>query len=218
MVNDVRPDVRKRPICAHCFRPSRGCICSLVTPVDNRVELLLLQDKSEAANAKNTGSLLHRSLQNSALFTLDADQSADAAALEGALYGDGKFPLLLYPPTSDATALGLAAPVELPSLDGFDVYRLRLIVIDATWRKSRKILYLNDALQKLPRLTLENPPKSLYSIRKSDRQNQLSTLEASCYALRRLEQDSVDYSPLLAAMKNFVSLQAGFIPPRIECR
>ena len=35
-----------------------------------------------------------------------------------------------------------------------DPSRLRLIVLDGTWRKSRKMLYRNPLLQQLPRLSL----------------------------------------------------------------
>lgn len=202
----------KRPFCAKCTRPLRGCICSLVCDIDNRVELLLLQDKTEAANTKNTAGLLQSSLRNSHIYLLDADEAIDESTLNSLLYKGSKYPILLYPPTTDAIALGMDTPEVLPPDDQLIPDQLRLVVIDATWRKSRKVLYLNRPLQKLARLNLENTPDSLYLIRKADRKNQLSTLEASCYALRQLEHGCVDYSPLLIAMQKFVSLQAAFRP------
>lgn len=205
-------DCPKRPVCDRCGRPLRGCFCSLICAIENRVELLLLRDKTEAANAKNTGGLLHESLRHSRLCTLDADGALDPEHLSELLDAGGKYPILLYPPTTDALALGLPLPAVLPDLDDLKPATLRLVVIDATWRKSRKILYLNPPLQKLPRLALENPPESLYSIRKTDRKNQLSTLEASCYALQQLEHGEVDYSPLINAMQDFVSLHLAFRP------
>lgn len=202
----------KRPVCGRCLRPLRNCLCHLVNVLENQVELLILQDKSEAANAKNTAGLLHLSLKNSQLYRCDADSSIDSSALDDLLFGGEKRPLLLYPPTPDALALGLEMPAPLPNITQHALAQFRLVVIDATWRKSRKILYLNRSLQHLPRLALENPPESLYLIRKADNKNQLSTLEASCYALQQLEQGRVDYAPLLTSMRDFVTQQAAFRP------
>jgi DTW domain-containing protein YfiP len=88
--------------------------------------------------------------------------------------------------------------------------QLRLIVLDGTWRKSRKMLYLSPLLQKLPRLPLRNTPASQYLIRKAHAPDQLSTLEASCYALMQLERDDSKYHPLLQAFNGFVAQQAEY--------
>lgn len=204
--------VEKRPICHRCLRPLRTCICSLVKIHDNQIELLILQDGTEAANAKNTAGLLHLSLKNSQVYLCDADVTIFSSALNDLLFSGQKQPLLLYPPTIDALALGLEMPAPAPEIKHMTADTLRLVVIDATWRKSRKMLYLNRLLQRLPRMGLENPPESLYLIRKADNKNQLSTLEASCYALQQLEQGCVDYSPLLASMREFVARQTAFRP------
>ncbi len=88
---------------------------------------------------------------------------------------------------------------------------IRLVVLDATWKKSRKMLYLNTELQTLPRLVLHNPPPSLYSIRKAHNKNQLSSFEACCYAWRQLEKRPEAYTQLLAAFEGFVNQQRQFI-------
>ena len=204
--------VEKRPICRRCLRPLRTCICNLVKIHDNQIELLILQDGTEATNAKNTAGLLHLSLKNSQLYTCDADAAIFPSTLNDLLFCGQKQPLLLYPPTIDALALGLEMPAPTPDITHMTADTLRLVVIDATWRKSRKMLYLNRLLQRLPRMALENPPESLYLIRKANNKNQLSTLEASCYALQQLEQGCVDYSPLLASMREFVARQTAFRP------
>ena len=203
---------RKRASCARCLRPHRGCFCHLLQTVANRIEVLILQDKTEATNAKNTGHLLHLSLENSRVKQFDANAVLDNVMLQTLLYQGDKSPLLLYPPTPELSAMGLEMPANAPTMETLDPDRWRLVVIDATWRKSRKVLYLNPSLQRLSRFALKNPPKSLYLIRKAANENQLSTLEASCYALQQLEQGIVDYSPLLIAMQEFVAQQAAFRP------
>ena len=90
--------------------------------------------------------------------------------------------------------------------------RIRLWVLDATWRKSRKMLYLNQVLQTMPRLKLHSCAPTIYTIRKAHSENQLSTLEASCYALQQLEQNIIDYTPLLQAFTDFVAQQKTFLP------
>jgi DTW domain-containing protein YfiP len=200
----------KRPICSNCNRPVRNCICPLITPITNQVEILILQHPDEASNAKNTAGLLHLSLKNS---QLKIGEQFDTEDLDRWLFADQKRPLLLYPEITEYQALGLTAPQPLPTLNPATPHQLRLVIIDGTWRKSRKMLYLNRALQSLPRMMLTETPPSIYKIRKAHSENQLSTLEASCYALRQLEQQQVDYAPLLTAMGLFVAQQSAFVPP-----
>jgi DTW domain-containing protein YfiP len=86
--------------------------------------------------------------------------------------------------------------------------KLRLVVLDGTWRKSRKMLYLNPLLQQLPRLALRDLAPSHYLIRKAHRLDQRSTLEAACAALEQLEGDTGQFAPLLDAFDGFVAQQA----------
>lgn len=199
--------ITKRPTCAHCNRPKRNCICHLVTAISNQVDILILQHPAETLNAKNTAGLLHLSLKNS---QIEIGEIFDNQILDNLLHHEGKQPLLLYPEIPEHKALGLATPSSL-TINDFAPNQLRLVVIDATWRKSRKMVYLNPALQSLPRLTLAETPASIYKIRKAHSENQLSTLEASCYALQQLEQRQLDYAPLLTAMSLFVAQQSSFV-------
>ncbi|MGM8225811.1 tRNA-uridine aminocarboxypropyltransferase [Cellvibrio sp. ARAG 10.3] len=199
----------ERPYCGHCQRPLRTCVCRWIVPLSNLVEVIILQHPLETHNAKNTARLLHLSLQQSRL--VEGEQFTDDFL--AALLGEGdKTNVLLYPPTPEEATLKLTAPAPLPQLPLPE--HIRLIVIDGTWRKSRKMLYLNPLLQALPRLSLADCPPSAYAIRKAQKDNQLSTLEASCYALQQLENTRVDYAPLLQAFKGFVRQQQAFIPPR----
>ncbi len=84
------------------------------------------------------------------------------------------------------------------------------MVLDATWRKSRKMLHQNPALQRLPRLALDEVPQSRYAIRKAHAPGQLSTLEATCAALAQLEGDTTRWQPLLEAFDGFVAQQQAY--------
>ena len=81
-------------------------------------------------------------------------------------------------------------------------------MLDATWRKSLRMLIASPGLQTLPRLSLQHLPASRYRIRKARQAHQLSTLEACCQALGELEGEPARYEPLLAAFDGFVEEQA----------
>ena len=113
--------------------------------------------------------------------------------------------ILLYPePPPDTTC---ATQTKLLPEQLAEPAQLRLVVIDATWRKSRKMLYLNPLLQGLLRLRLDAVPISKYSIRKAHRPDQLSTFEATCAALMQLEGCIDRFAPLLAGFEGFVQQQ-----------
>ena len=193
-----------RPMCATCLRPQSACICHWVTPVAHDTEVLILQHPLEQHHAKNSAGLLHLSLPHSHLIVGEA---FDEPALSAALHVP-KYTVLLYPRA--------APPLDLtPALDPSrlaDVTHLRLVVLDGTWRKSRKMLHLSPLLQGLPRLSLEDVPATRYVIRKAHKPGQLSTLEATCAALAQLEGKPGEFLPLLAAFNGFVAQQLGFIP------
>lgn len=205
----------KRQSCASCLRPLATCICKHVQHVRNRVSLIILQHPQEVHEAKNSARLLHMCLENSQIYV---NETFDDSFFEQFHTDSCYYDLLLYPDTLEEKSLGIkpAPAIDLERLNIGDnstnLNPIRLWVIDATWRKSRKMLYLSLELQSMPRLGLIDCPPSIYKIRKAHSENQLSTLEASCYALRQLEQNTVDYEPVLNAFAAFVAEQQTFLP------
>ena len=189
-----------RPICPRCQRPQSTCICCFVTPTAHATELLIMQHPLEVHEAKNTARLLHLSLAHSRLVV---GERFDDAVLH-ALIAEPKATVLLYPATAHN---GHAAPASLDAVQLADPSKLRLVVLDATWRKSRKMLHLSPLLQGLPRLSLQEVPASGYVIRKAHMPGQLSTLEATCAALAQLEGAPQRFAPLLLAFSGFVAQQ-----------
>lgn len=198
-----------RARCELCRRPERTCFCRWITAINNCAELVILQHPLEVNNAKNTARLLHLSLHNS---QLHVGEIFAHDFLHELLKRDGKTNLLLYPATPEARAMGLALPPPAPDPGAVAPEQIRLLALDGTWRKSRKLLYLNPLLQQLPRLSLVDCPASAYLIRKAQGKDELSTLEASCYALQQLEAGRVDYQPLLNAFDGFIAGQSAFVP------
>jgi len=161
----------------------------------------------EVANAKGSARLLHLSLSNS---RLECGEAFKPDRLGELLSGDRRN-VLLYPETVEDKSLGLATPRMFDDEWLAEPQRLRLVVLDGTWRKSRKMLYLNPPLQALPRLPLRDTPPSHYLIRKAHLPDQLSTLEATAYALAQLENDPHKFKPLVDAFDGFVAQQASYV-------
>jgi DTW domain-containing protein YfiP len=196
-----------RLVCERCLRPRNTCICHWIVATLPLVELLILQHPLEVHQAKGSARLLHLSLNGSQLLT---GEIFDDAYLERELYCGGKTPILLYPENPVAGDLLRSPPALTPDILA-QPERLRLVVLDGTWRKSRKMLYQNRLLQELPRLPLSDMPASHYRIRKAHKPDQLSTLEASCQALIQLEDDAEKYQPLLNAFDGFIDQQLSFL-------
>ncbi len=205
-----------RAMCATCLRPQSACLCQWVSPTAHAVEVLILQHPLEVTQAKGSARLLHLSLQRSRLVTGEVFEESTLHALLTAPFepqSDDTQPrqtLLLYPDTPSESDLPLVSPPLLEARHLEHPSKLRLVVLDGTWRKSRKMLYLNPLLQQLPRLALRDLPPSHYLIRKAHQPDQRSTLEATCAALAQLEGDTGQFAALMEAFDGFVAQQAKY--------
>jgi DTW domain-containing protein len=182
----------RRLHCSRCERPQRTCLCPWIAATDNRLPLLLLQHPKELGHAKGSARLLQLSLAQCRTEVADAfdDEALARWLLPGAV--------LLYP--------GVAAPAAPPPQ--------QLVVLDGTWRHTRQMLQRHPRLQALPRVALQAPPPSLYSIRKAQQAEHRSTLEAACWALAALEGRAAAYEPLLKAFDGWVQSEAARMPRR----
>ncbi len=178
-----------------------------MTPTLHDTEVLILQHPMEVLQAKGSARLLHLSLKGSKMLTGEVF----GAALDTALQGP-RCNLLLYPEFRDDTDPGLPPPIPPVAAWPDRTDMLRLVVLDGTWRKSRKMLPLNPQLQRMRRLSLDAVPASRYRIRKAHRAHQLSTLEATCVALAQLEGNDFAMQPLLEAFDGFVGQQLSWRP------
>ncbi len=190
------PAPLRRPLCDRCALPLRTCVCALVAPTRNEVEVLLLQHPAEAREAKGSARLLRLSLARCRVVTGDV---FDAAELLAMLDGDVSGSALLYPADTRGGR-------EVPCSWGLAARPARLVVLDGTWRKSARMLGANALLQSLPRWPLHPDAPARYgALRKAPRASQLSTLEAACAALADIEGAPARYAPLLDAFDRFVA-------------
>jgi DTW domain-containing protein YfiP len=154
-------------------------------PIAHEAELLLLQHPQERLEAKGTAPLLRLGLANCRV------QLGEVFAPPAE---DGRVNLLLYPGAASGASLPAAA-------------NARLIVLDGTWRQSRKLMLANPWLAALPRLALDDAETPRYAaLRRAHRPGQLSSLEAALRGLERLEGDR--FEPLWQAFERFISTRS----------
>jgi DTW domain-containing protein YfiP len=172
----------RRIHCPHCQRPLALCYCAMLTPLPNAWPVRILQHASEARHALGTARIASLGLRDCQLLP------ADARPLPSGV--------LIYPgPQSQPLSALLGAAPQA------------LIFLDATWRKSRRLLLESAELAALPRYHLENPPPSRYRIRREPNAHALSTLEAIVQALEWLEAAPGRHIRLLEVMDALVDEQ-----------
>jgi DTW domain-containing protein YfiP len=157
---------------------------------------LVLQHPQEQRHAKNSVALLRLSLANCEVVV---GERFEPAVLQALLHRPGRDTRLLYPDVPAAPS-----PLTPETTTGMP---LRLVVIDATWRKSLRMLLEHPALAALPRLSLDAPAPTHYRvIRAARRADQVSTLEATVQALVMVEGSAFDAAPLIDAFRRFVEV------------
>ena len=177
-------------------------MCALARPTAHRTEVLVLQHPQEQRQAKNSVAMLRLSLAHCEVVV---GEHFAPEALQALLQRPGRDTWLLYPDVP-------AAPSP-PALGATAGKPVRLVVLDATWRKSLRMLLEHPALAALPRLSLGAPAPTRYrAIRAARRGDQVSTLEATVQALAMLEGTSFDAAPLLEAFGCFVAGVAARFP------
>ena len=132
-----------RPRCERCQRPLDHCLCSLIPALDSRTRVILLQHPSETSHALNTARLAALGLVNAELRIGEVFED-----LGELLATPGYRPVLLFPGDQAQVLTAYGEADDTPLL---------LIVPDGTWRKARKLLYVNPLLEALN--VLEQPAR-----------------------------------------------------------
>ena len=170
-INKATQEAMSRKTCPNCQRPLPVCYCSALVQVVNTTKVLIIQHPLEQKHPFNTGRMAHLCLSNSELIvaeTLSATQLTSILNTPSALL----YPPLPWLPDTTEVEPDINRVTKESTVDS---NIQQLIVIDATWNKSKKILHLHPALQKLPRHHLKGNLSSNYQIRKTTVANGLST-------------------------------------------
>lgn len=159
--------------CPRCWIRVEYCLCADIPQVATKTHVLVVRHAREADKSTGTARIAGLALPNSGLI----DYGEDAEPVDAELKPHTLGAWLLFPAEE-----GTAAPVGAPT---------RLIVLDGTWRQTRRMLRKLPSLAGLPRLAL--PPKDAapLRLRGSDAPENRSTLEAIADALAVLEGEGV---------------------------
>jgi len=184
------------PPCPRCKKLPNLCFCAAVTPVENRVFVLVLRHPQEQDKKLGTAHMTTLQLKNAALKTGLSWANLSKAA--GRPVKDNKKWGILYLGTAKASEplpprvltvlskAGNPAPDQdaaLESLEG-------IILLDGNWSQAKALWWRNAWMLKCRRLVLQPPHPSLYgNLRKEPRRESVSTIEAAAYTLAALDDD-----------------------------
>lgn len=197
---------QKRLICPKCRYPKKTCLCKHVRPISSPVNVLILQDPSEAKHHKNTVKLLSLCISNiqvmttSSVFDLsDVNPSNGVVIYPSSTAFCMEDMFLKHSLSTQSQAKALPEQVNPANKHGPDFNDIKyLIFLDGSWSKTHKIWSTFPFLHALPQMTFAKVPVSQYRIRKANKKNSLSTLEACAYVLDYLYQ--VDTLPLYSLL------------------
>ena len=199
-----------RAVCQTCGRPQKVCICDFIQPIENLVEIGILQHPSEVKQIKGTALIAQLSLNRSQLWV-----GEDLTELPGLVDWLKSSPniYLLYPEIDNQEEAYSSFYMEevvkaLEPLNGVEA--IKVLVLDGTWRKTFKIMQLNPQLRALNRIELNPVLESKYRVRKQRDTKSLSTVEAIYEVLSQLESNAEKYQPLLDAFDLMQNQQLAF--------
>lgn len=181
------------PPCPTCGKPPALCVCEAVSPVDNRVEVLILQHPQEQDRLLGTARLAAHQLAK-AVFKIGLSWPSLAKAVgHGADPADwavlhlGSAKVADLPRERDVVVLdrkGAVVADQDAALKGLK----GVVVFDGTWAQAKTLWWRNPWVLKARRLVLNPRKRSLYGdLRREPRRESLSTIEAVGLALAGIE-------------------------------
>lgn len=187
------PAIAPAALCPTCGKPDILCVCADVDPIDNRIEVLVLQHPQEQDKTLGTARLLTHILQRSD-FRIGLSWPSLAKAIgrpadpkRWAVLHLGSIQAKDFPDGQDLAvfdAKGVAVADQTAALKGID----GIILFDGTWSQAKTLWWRNAWVLKARRIALRPSAPSLYgSLRKEPRREGLSTMEAAGMVLARLE-------------------------------
>ncbi len=188
----IGADLFKREECPTCSFIHELCQCKLMPKVKPKAPPIhILRHPSEKKHPLASVKILETYFDN--LHVEDGEVFSPRPGV------------LLYSDTIDKNSE--QDPQEYPLLTSDHP----LIIIDATWKKSHRLLQLNPWLLELPRLALSGH-ESQYFLRRQRSRDHLSSLESFCYSLKNFgETVHQEYSEnLLTIFQDFIKKRKDF--------
>lgn len=174
--------------CPECRLESKRCICADIPTFDLRTRILVLMHFREAPKTTNTGRFLPRMSPSARMMV----RGTPFAVPEPIEIAPGVRPLVLHPDAQHELGPEDAEQENL------------LLVPDATWSQTRRMLRREPVLLEARRVRLPPGPKTRYRLRFDARDGHLATLEAVAHALGILEGAQVR-DEILAFLEEFIA-------------
>jgi DTW domain-containing protein YfiP len=183
------------PECPHCQKPLPLCICDSITPIENKLGVLILQHPQEQDRALGTARVAALHFKN-AVVKVGLSWPSLAKALGRPVQDQSRWAVLYlgsakvsdFETDRDILAIDRKGQAQenqraiLKDIQG-------IVVIDGTWSQAKALWWRNAWLLKLQRVILGPPKPSLYGkLRREPRSDGLSTLEATGMLLASLEK------------------------------
>ena len=191
--------------CSQCGKSLKACICEWIQSLASNVELVILQHPTETNRPMGTARILRLSLENSYLF--EGENFTQHSELNKLLDEQGCQHFVLYPGEVSVSHEEVA---KAASREG----KVRIILLDGTWKKAYKMWQLSENLQALPLVRLPENLQGNYRIRKAPSDNSLSTVEAGYHILTLLQPEQ-DFTPLLDTFNHMIDFQIKQMPPGV---
>jgi DTW domain-containing protein YfiP len=195
MSNDTLTQAPEASDCPHCLKPAALCVCDLVVPLDNRVELLILQHPQEQDRTLGTarltalhfkGAVLKIGLSWPSLSKALGRPVADPSRWAVLYLGSAKVADLET--NRDIVAIDRKGEIEdnqraiLKDIEG-------IVLLDGTWSQAKALWWRNAWMLKCQRVILGPKRPSRYGkLRKEPRTDGLSTIEAAAMLLAGLQK------------------------------
>ena len=195
MSSKLKPDaiVEEIPECPHCGKPMPLCICDSITPIENRIALLILQHPQEQDRALGTARLTALHFKNAVLKiglswpSLSKALGRSVDPQRWAILYLGSVKLADLETDRDLVAVDRKGGLEegqrgiLKDIEG-------IVLLDGTWSQAKALWWRNAWMLKCQRVILGPAHPSRYGrLRKEPRADGLSTIEAAGMTLGRLE-------------------------------
>ncbi|MGY4624588.1 tRNA-uridine aminocarboxypropyltransferase [Bradyrhizobium sp. USDA 4486] len=183
------------PECPHCQKPMPLCICDSITPIENRLSLLILQHPQEQDRALGTARLLAKHFED-ATVRVGLSWPSLSKALGRPIENAARWAVLYL---GSARAADLDAEGEIVALNrkGEVAENQRailgklegVVLLDGTWSQAKALWWRNPWMLKCQRVILNPAHSSRYGrLRREPRSDGLSTIEAAATILAGLER------------------------------
>jgi DTW domain-containing protein YfiP len=192
--DDVAPTAAA-PDCPHCRKPQPLCVCDGVTPIESRIELLILQHPQEQDRALGTARLTAMHFER-AVLKIGLSWPSLSKAL-GRPVADPSRWAVLYLGSVKASDLDTKEEVVAIDRKGEMIENQRallrgiegVVLLDGSWSQAKALWWRNPWMLKCQRIVLGPLHPSRYGkLRREPRPDGLSTIEAAGLVLSYLER------------------------------